>query len=110
MQSATFAPLVTRNASGSSAGMRLRKYDKTVALLLNCTATTGATPSMTVTAEWSHDGTTWFSAEPTDTFNAMTAPGKVAKTFAVKGRHVRASWVITGTLPTFTFALEAVAY
>jgi hypothetical protein len=67
----------------------------------------GTTPNLTITVEWSDDGTTWFLADPPDTMTALTATGKRTKEFDVKAAYFRAVWTITGTTPSFTFALDA---
>lgn len=80
----------------------------TLTVLLNVTAVSGTSPSMTVNVEWSHDGATWFKADPADTFTAITAAGSVCKQFNVKGLYARLNCTISGTTPSFTFAAYSV--
>lgn len=76
----------------------------------NVTAVSGTTPSMTLSMQWSDDsGTTWFNADPADAFTAITATGQVVKQFTIKAPAFRVKWTITGTTPSFTFALNATA-
>lgn len=79
-----------------------------IIVMLDVTAVSGTTPSMTVTVQWTNDGTNWFNADPVDTFTAITAAGKVTKNFAIKGTAARLNYAITGTTPSFTFAAYSV--
>lgn len=79
-----------------------------LSVLLDVTAVSGTSPSMTVNVEWSHDGVTWFAADPVDAFTAITAAGKKVKQFAVKGLYGRLNCTISGTTPSFTFAAHVV--
>ena len=74
------------------------------AAYLQVTAAAGTTPSITVKVQHSSDNVAW-----TDliTFDAVTAANK-AQRKAVTGtvnRYVRVTWTITGTSPSFTFAV-----
>jgi hypothetical protein len=80
-----------------------------LSVLLNCTAASGTTPSLTVEVQWSHDGTNFASAATPDTFTAITVAGKVVKSFQVKGRFARLAYVITGTTPSFTLTASGYA-
>lgn len=73
-----------------------------LSVLLNVTAVSGTTPNLTVEVQWSHDGTNYASAATPDTFTAITAVGKVVKSFQVKGRFARLAYTVTGTTPSFT--------
>ena len=79
-----------------------------LAVMLDITAVSGTTPSMTVSVQWSNDGSTWFTADPADTFTAITTATKVTKTFTIKGLYARLNYAITGTTPSFTFAAYSV--
>lgn len=78
-----------------------------LSLMVNTTAATGTTPSMTLTVQWSMDaGTSWADADGTaDTFAAITATGAKIKQFQMKAPFYRISWAITGTTPSFTFSI-----
>lgn len=80
-----------------------------LAIMLDVTAVTGTSPSMTVKVQWTNDGgVTWFDAETPDTFTALTAAGKVTKVFTIKGLGARLVYTISGTTPSFTFAAHAI--
>jgi phage gp36-like protein len=57
---------------------------------------------MTVTIQTSPDGTTWRDAMA---FPAITSVGKTYLFPGNLDQYIRASWAITGTDPSFTFAL-----
>lgn len=99
---ASGARTATSNTSARQTG-----YGRTVSVMLDVTAVSGTTPSMTVSVEWSPDGTTFFPVETPDAFTAITATKKVAKSFTVKGAYWRLVWTISGTTPSFTFAAHA---
>lgn len=98
----TSAALVASGPSGPTTARRL-------SLLADVTAVSGTTPSLTLSVEWSHDGTAFAAADPADTFTAITAAGRAVKKFDVKGPHYRVVWTISGTTPSFTFAVSAYA-
>lgn len=81
-----------------------------LSLLVSSTAVTGTTPSMTITIDWSMDGTVFASNDPTqDAFTAMTATGAKVKRFALLAPYYRINWAITGTTPSFTFSITELA-
>lgn len=92
--------------SGSSAAVRCAGVEQ-VSLLVDVTAVTGTTPNMTLAVEWSDDGTTWFVPDVAETFTAITAAAKRAREVDVKAPFMRLVWTITGTTPSFTFAVDA---
>ena len=79
-----------------------------LAVMLDVTAVSGTTPSMTVSVQWSNDGSTWFTADPADAFTAITAATKVTKSFTIKGLYARLNYAITGTTPSFTFSAHSI--
>lgn len=94
-----------QTVNGQSGGIPVPVGSSSVAVQVNVTAASGTTPSMTLTVQWSNDGTTWGSADGTpDTMTAITAATVVSKSFPVRGGFMRLSWAITGTTPSFTFA------
>lgn len=101
---AAFVPSAARTSSGVATGVLLPAYGSTVAVQVNVTASSGTTPSMALTVEWSDDSSTWFVADPAEPFTAITTTGTAVKTFARKGRFARLRWVLTGTSPSFTFS------
>lgn len=98
-----FAASAARTTSGNSGAQPCPKGLQ-LALTVAVSAVSGTTPSMTLTVEWSQDGSTFHAGDPADSFTALTAAGNVAKSFAVKGNFFRLVWTITGTTPSFTFA------
>jgi hypothetical protein len=81
----------------------------TVALAVDVTAASGTTPSMTVSVEWSFDGTAFFVSDVADAFVAITTTKKTVKLFDVKAPMYRVVWTITGTTPSFTFSVTELA-
>lgn len=82
----------------------------TVALMVNVTAASGTSPSMSVSVEWSVDGTTYAVGDPADAFtSAFTAVAARVRTFEVKAPFYRVVWALTGTSPSFTFGVHELA-
>jgi hypothetical protein len=98
-------PSAARTATGQSSALRV--FGDKANFLVDVTAVSGTTPSMTLSVEWSHDGTTWFPAATPDTLGAaITAAVKRVHTVDIKGKFCRLVWTITGTTPSFTFAVH----
>jgi hypothetical protein len=96
-----------RTATGNSPAIALGDRGSTLHTILDVTAVSGTTPSMTLTVEWSHDGVNFAALEGTpDGFTAVTAVGRKAKSLPVRGPFYRFVWTITGTTPSFTFAVS----
>lgn len=102
----TAATSSARTATGNSGPIDIAAHASNLAVLINCTAASGTTPSLTLSVEWSHDGTVFAPAETADAFTAITAATSKVKAFAVKGNYYRLVWTITGTTPSFTFTLS----
>src|SRR5262245_28920206 len=103
MASIEIAASAARTTTGQSAALPAG-YSEKISMIVDVTAVTGTTPSCTFSLEWSHDGSTWFLADPADTFVALTAAGKRTKSFDTKADFVRLVWTISGTTPSFTFS------
>lgn len=88
------------NPQGSTLGNR-------VVIAVDVTAVSGTTPSMTLSVQWSHDGTTWIDADVADAFVAITAAKKTVKDFVMKAPIWRLVWTISGTTPSFTFSARS---
>lgn len=102
----TVVASAARTVTGNSAALAVAPALGQLVLGVNVTAASGTTPSMTLSVEWSHDGgATWSQADPADTFTAITAAAVKVKSFAVKSDVYRIVWTITGTTPSFTFAM-----
>jgi hypothetical protein len=97
-----------RTTNGNSGPIALPDKGAQLHALLNVTAASGTTPSMTLTVEWSHDGTNFAALEAAaDGFTAVTAAGAKVKTFPVRGPFFRFVWAITGTTPSLTFSVSS---
>jgi hypothetical protein len=99
-------PSAARTTSGNSGALYAGPNANQVDILLLVTAASGTTPSMTVSVEWSVNGTTFAPAETPDAFTAVTTAISKAKQFAVKAPYFRIVWTITGTTPSFTFSAD----
>ena len=97
------ARTTTGQSNGFSAGSGAN-----LGILVDVTAVSGTSPTMTVNVEWSHDGTNWFVGDPADAFTDITAAGKKAKSFTIKAPKARLNFTIAGTTPSFTFSAQSV--
>lgn len=110
----TVASSSARTTSSQSTAFGIRdKEEKGVSsrnlnVVLDCTAASGTSPTLDVEVQWSHDGTTWASAESADSFGQLTAAATKVEQYAIKGTHYRVKWTIGGTSPSFTFSVSAV--
>lgn len=100
-----FAASSARTASGSAGVVAGLSVQTTLRVQLDVTAAAGTSPTLTVTLEDTIDGTNWNTI---GTFAQKAGPGRevinIATPFADR---VRASWVIGGTAPSFTFSVVA---
>ena len=106
-KAATILASAARTTTGQSTAFDIGADDN-LSVLIDATTVSGTSPTMTVNVEWSHDGATWFVADPVDAFTAITAAGKKVKNFTVKGLYARLNYTIGGTTPSFTFAAYVV--
>jgi hypothetical protein len=95
----------TVTAGGNSPARAMPDQD-TLRLTLDVTAATGTTPSITVTLQHSHDGTTWTNHSA---FAAKTTAASERKVFAGIDNYVRLTWTVSGTTPSFTFGVTGTA-
>lgn len=95
-----------RTTTGTGTAYKVPEQAGRVSLAVIASAVSGTTPNMVVSLQWSHDNSTWLTADAADTMTALTATGNVVKTFQVKAPYVRAAWTITGTTPSFTFTTQ----
>jgi hypothetical protein len=99
----TLAAVTTTGQSGAFIADR----SSTVGILYRVSAASGTSPTLDLSVEWSGDGTNFVPADGTaDTFAQQTTTGGAAKSFTVKGLYYRVKWTITGTTPSFTFAVH----
>lgn len=100
-----FAASSARTASGSAAGVDGLSVQTTLRVQLDITAAAGTSPTLTVTLEDTIDGTNWNTI---GTFAQKVGPGReVINITTPFADRVRATWVIGGTTPSFTFAVAA---
>lgn len=97
-----------QTATNQSAAQGVGSF-KECDVTLNVSAASGTTPSLTVTVQASDDGgTTWYPI-PSAVFTAVTAaPATQLIQITNFGDTIRASSAITGTTPSFTYAVKAV--
>ena len=94
-----------RTTTGNS-GALVSPKALNLGLSVEVTASSGTTPSLVASVEWSMDGTNFCAADTTaDAFAAITtSPVRVARAFTVKAPFYRVVWTLTGTTPSFTFS------
>ena len=105
--------LAARTSSGVGPVMRLPKTQPTgkLAVLVEVTAVSGTTPSLTVEVLWGMTPTgTFVAASPADALPALTTAGGVVKVFDAKAPFYRLSYTIAGTTPSVTFRADSMAY
>ena len=95
-------PSAARTTSGASDGSSAAAEFREANVLLDITAVSGTTPSLTATVETSADGTSWFTHTA---FSAKTAAGKDIQKLGSLGSYLRVSYAISGTTPSFTFSV-----
>jgi hypothetical protein len=102
----TFVTSAARTTNGNSASVSAG-IATTLNVLVDVTATGGVSPTMTLSVEWSHNGTDWFTPDTAENFTQLTAASKKVKTFTVKAPFYRLVWTLGGTSPSFTFSATA---
>jgi len=91
-------------ATGTSSAIQVSDY--TVgSIIINCSAVSGTSPSITVTVQDSADGTIWATL---DTFTAITSASTSVKRLTNFANQIRLSYVVTGTTPSLTLSAVAV--
>lgn len=101
--------LIAETTSGVGSGVQVVNIvNATCAQIdVDVTAIAGtASPSLTITIETSRDQNAWTAV---GSFVAMSAIGTQRLTFPGLQQYVRARWTITGTTPSFTFAVSGTA-
>ena len=106
----TIHPSTARTVTGNGATFGVADMGQQVSLLVNVTAVSGTAPTLLMGVQWSHDGgVNWADSDVAETFVSITAVKVTVKQIFIKGPHVRLTWVIAGTTPSFTFAVTAFA-
>lgn len=97
------AETATANGSGSDAGASSGNGGVGQ---LHVTAASGTSPTLDAKVQHSSDGSIWADLV---TFASLAVPGserKVVAAGATVNRHLRATWTISGTTPSFTFSIS----
>lgn len=88
-------PIANRTANGNSGFLTLQDKGELLHLLVPVTAV-GATPSLTPSLLWSHDGATGpINADPADVMTAITATPGAVKTFQVRAPFFQVNFLCT---------------
>lgn len=98
-----------RTASGASQGVEcpVAKTNK-LAVLVAVTAVSGTSPTLNIAVEWSNNNSTFYKADPDDTFTQVVADtDDMFKLFDIKARYFRVAYIIAGTTPSFSFSVSA---
>jgi hypothetical protein len=101
-RSVTLLPSAARTASGQGEGTSAPAGFREGNVLLDITAVSGTTPSLTATVETSADGVAWFAHTA---FAAKTAAGRDILKLGNLGSFLRIAYGISGTTPSFTFSV-----
>lgn len=117
-----------QTATGQGGGVAVAGITEML-VVVNVTAVSGTTPTLSVYLQSSSDGgTTWYdlphggslilssvaqqgAVEPSGNRNIIsgaTGTLKAAARYVVFGQYVRAAWAIGGTTPSFTFEVDAI--
>lgn len=97
-----------QTASGSSSALTTVGPYQNALVTLNCTASSGSSPTLNVKVQISDDGgTTWYDLSGSS-FTQLTGTGSQAIQITNFGDTIRAVWTITGSTPSFTFAVKGV--
>lgn len=101
----TLVASAARTTSGDSGTLAGWGAATSLRVQLDVTAASGTSPSVTVLVEDTLDGTNWNTV---GTFAAKTAAGReVINITGLFSDRLRVRWTITGTTPSFTFAVVA---
>lgn len=106
-RSRTVVPSRTETTSGVS-GLIEAYGPRQLVLLAQITAASGSTPAIVFSVEWSFDGaTTWYLPDPSaDVFTSRSTVSNWARLVTPRADVYRIRWAITGTTPSFTFAIH----
>lgn len=103
----TLQPLGAVTASGNGAACDVTRFRDAV-VMLDVTAVSGTSPTMTAKIQTSDDGgTTWYDL-PSASFTAATAATTQAIQITNFGDTIRAAYTVGGTTPSFTFSVKAI--
>lgn len=97
-----------RTTTGNSTLLPAYGPAQQLRVFIDVTAVTGTTPSLVISVEDSPDGTKWY---PVAANAAITAAGQYAFNITSEfADRIRIKWTITGTTPSFTFAVHLASF
>jgi hypothetical protein len=99
-------PAAAITVSGAGAQFVLPDANGVVEVLVNVTAVSGTTPSLTPKLQVSQDGVNWFDAV---TGSPMTATGTQRLATQSLAAYGRLFYTVSGTTPSFTLANTVLA-
>lgn len=103
----TVVASAARTTSSNSGTLGLADTGGNLNLLVNVSAVSGTSPSLTLTVTWSHDGTTFAAIDGTaESFAAITTAKAVVKQFPIKAPYYQIAWTVAGTTPSLTFSVS----
>lgn len=109
MPATTLVASAARTATGSSSAIAVGSGAANLELELEVTAASGTSPTMTLSIQWSVDGTNFGNNDgSTDAFAQVTGTGNVVKSIPVRAPYMQFTWTIGGTTPSFTFSVADV--
>jgi len=109
MSANTLVASAARTATGNSGAIAVGSGAANLELELVVSAASGTTPTLTLSIQWSVDGTNFGSNDASaDSFAQVTAAGSVVKSVPVRAPYMQLTWTIGGTTPSFTFTVEDV--
>jgi len=98
--------ITTNGNSSSTPVIPVGNVGNVVEVVVSVTAVSGsASPTLTVSVQFSMDGSTWTTASAAETFTPITAAGVSTLAVPARGQFVRAAWTVSGTTPSFTTAI-----
>lgn len=104
--SARNAAITTSGNSSVVAVQPVGNVGGPVSCHVSVTAVSGtASPTLTVSLQFSWDQSTWTTANAEETFAVINAVGDALLTCPSRGPYVRAAWTVTGTTPSFSTAI-----
>ncbi len=110
MAANTLVASAARTATGNSGAIAVGSGAANLELELEVTAASGTSPTMTLSIQWSDDGTNFGNNDgSTDAFAQVTTTGNVTKSIPVRAPYMQLTWTIGGTSPSFTFSVIDVA-
>jgi hypothetical protein len=105
-------PNNARTATGQGGSIPVSLLSGIGAVVLDCAAGTGTTPTLDITIQDSPDGSTGWTNIPGAVFTQVTTTAsqqKIGVNWNAIRPFARVSWTIGGTTPSFQFCVVAVS-